>query len=260
MTEAAPGGPVRWQDATVASLAVRTPRIKSVVLSPSRPFGFRAGQHVDIRLTAEDGYRAVRSYSIASGPETTGTLELAIERLDDGEVSPFFHDVVAAGDVIEVKGPLGGHFVWPGADAGPVLLVGGGSGVAPLMSMVRHRAAIRSDLPTVLLLSARTWDDVLFRDELIALAGRGDGFSLVLAITREAPRRLRPPRGRGHDGGNRQRLPGAARGGVRLRDQQLRQCGGGRRPGRRRAGERDQDRALRRGLTSAAYWQARHSS
>lgn len=189
MTEAAPGGPVRWQDATVASLAVRTPRIKSVVLSPSRPFGFRAGQHVDIRLTAEDGYRAIRSYSIASGPETTGTLELAIERLDDGEVSPFFHDVVAAGDVIEVKGPLGGHFVWPGADAGPVLLVGGGSGVAPLMSMVRHRAAIRSDLPTVLLLSARTWDDVLFRDELIALAGRGDGFSLVLAITREAPRR-----------------------------------------------------------------------
>ena len=189
MTDAAPGGPVRWQEATVASLAVRTPRIKSFVLSPSRPFDFRAGQHVDIRLTAEDGYRAIRSYSIASGPETTGTLELAIERLDDGEVSPFFHDVVAAGDVIEVKGPLGGHFVWPGADAGPILLVGGGSGVAPLMSMVRHRAAIRSDVPTVLLLSARTWDDVLFRDELIALAGRGDGFSLVLTITREAPRR-----------------------------------------------------------------------
>jgi ferredoxin-NADP reductase len=173
----------------VVAIAALTSRIKSFVLAPPRPFPFRAGQHVDVRLTAPDGYRAVRSYSIASGPEDPGRIELAIEVLEGGEVSPFFHDVVAVGDMIELRGPLGGHFVWTVADGGPLLLVGAGSGVVPLVAMLRHRRVAGAGVPTVLLLSARGWDEVPFRDELLDLHGRGDGFALVLALTREAPRR-----------------------------------------------------------------------
>ena len=173
----------------MVAIAALTSRIKSFVLAPPRPFPFRAGQHVDVRLTAPDGYRAVRSYSIASGPEDPGRIELAIEVLEGGEVSPFFHDVVVVGDVIELRGPLGGHFVWTVADGGPLLLVGAGSGVVPLVAMLRHRRVAGAGVPTVLLLSARGWDEVPFRDELLDLHGRGDGFALVLALTREAPRR-----------------------------------------------------------------------
>ncbi len=182
---------LRWQQAKITAIVPDTPRIKSFFFELSRPFAFRAGQHVDVRLTAPDGYQAERSYSIASAPETAGGLELAIERLDDGEVSPFFHNVAAVGDDIELRGPIGGHFVWEAADGGPILLLGGGSGVVPLMSMIRHRASQNSGVPALLLVSARTFDEILFRYELLALEGRGDGFELALALTREPAKRSR---------------------------------------------------------------------
>lgn len=178
-----------WQTASIVRIEKRTPRVTSFFLQPSRPFAYRAGQHVDVRLTAPDGYQARRSYSIASAPETHGVIELAIEKLDDGEVSPFFHEVAAVGDEFELRGPLGGHFVWPEDESGPLVLVGGGSGVVPLMSMLRHRAARNSAVPVVLVFSVRVWDEVIFRDELIALDERQDGFDLVLTLTREAARR-----------------------------------------------------------------------
>ena len=178
-----------WQTAGIVRIERRTPRVTSFFFQPSRPFTYRAGQYVDVRLTAPDGYQARRSYSIASAPETDGVIELAIEKLDDGEVSPFFHEIAAVGDEIELRGPLGGHFIWPDDDGGPLLLVGGGSGVVPLMSMVRHRVARNSTVPVALVFSARVWDEVVFRDELIALDDRKDGFDLVLTLTREAARR-----------------------------------------------------------------------
>jgi len=178
-----------WQAATVTRVEKRTPRVTSFWFQPSRPFVHRAGQHVDIRLTAPDGYQARRSYSIASAPEDEMGIELAIERLDDGEVSPFFHDVAAVGDEIELRGPLGGHFIWEDGDGGPILLVGGGSGVVPLMAMVRQRVARNSSVPAALLYSSRIWDEVIFRDELIGLDERRDGFDLVLTLTREPARR-----------------------------------------------------------------------
>jgi len=131
----------------------------------------------------------MRSYSIGSSPEDSSRIELAIERLEEGEVSPFFHDVVEVGDEIELRGPLGGHFVWSQTDGGPLLLIGGGSGVVPLMAMIRYRMHAARDVPCVLLLSARAWKDVLFRDELLALHELRRGFALVLTLTREPPRR-----------------------------------------------------------------------
>jgi ferredoxin-NADP reductase len=122
----APEPKLRWQEAKIAAIMPDTPRVKSFLLAPSAPFPFRAGQHVDVRLTAPDGYQAERSYSIASAPEETAAIELAIERLDDGEVSPFFHDIAEVGDAIELRGPIGGHFVWDVEDGGPLLLLGGG--------------------------------------------------------------------------------------------------------------------------------------
>ncbi|RWM25848.1 ferredoxin reductase [Mesorhizobium sp.] len=178
-----------WQTATISRVEKRTPRVTSFWFQPSRPFTHLAGQHVDVRLTAPDGYQARRSYSIASAPEAGAGIELAIERLDDGEVSPFFHDVAEVGDEIELRGPLGGHFIWEVSDGGPILLVGGGSGVVPLMAMVRHRASQKSAAPIALVLSARVWDEVIFRDELIGLDDRRDGFDLVLTLTREQARR-----------------------------------------------------------------------
>jgi ferredoxin-NADP reductase len=178
-----------WQPATLAAIAKQTARVSSFFLAPRQPFAFEAGQHVDVRLTAPDGYQAERSYSIASAPETTGPIELAIERLDDGEVSPYFHDVAAVGDEIELRGPVSGHFAWNVRDGGPLLLLGGGSGVVPLVSMIRHRAAQASRPPALLLYSARRWDELVFRDELLALQGRRDGFDLALALTRDRVRR-----------------------------------------------------------------------
>ena len=184
-----PTAAVRWQTATIAAIEHNTPRVSSFWFKPSVPFAFKAGQHIDIRLTAPDGYRAQRSYSIASAPENAETVEITIERLDDGEVSPFFHDVAQVGDEIELRGPLGGHFVWSVEDGGPLLLIGGGSGVVPLVSMLRHRAAQHSRVPTLLFYSARIWDEVIFRDELLALHDKRDGFELAFAITREPARR-----------------------------------------------------------------------
>jgi ferredoxin-NADP reductase len=180
---------VPWQTAVVTGIVVRTPRIKSFFFALPRPFAFHAGQHVDVRLTAPDGYRAMRSYSIASAPADAATIELAIERLDDGEVSPFFHDVVAVGDEIDVRGPLGGFFIWPDVDDGPLLLAGGGSGVVPLTAMIRHRFASGDRRSVALLYSVRTASDALYHDELLALDERRDGFTLVTTLTREPPAR-----------------------------------------------------------------------
>lgn len=180
---------IRWQKVTISEIRKRTPTVTSFFLSPTAPFSFRAGQHVEVRLTAPDGYRAQRAYSIASAPEENASIELAIENLATGEVSPYFHEVAQIGDEIELRGPIGGHFIWQSADGGPVLLAGAGSGVAPLMSMIRHHANSRSDVPVLLLLSARSWEDVIFRDELLALDAKNGAFKLVLTITRETPKR-----------------------------------------------------------------------
>jgi ferredoxin-NADP reductase len=179
----------KWQSATVIAIESRTPRIKSFLLAPKTPFRFQSGQHVDLRLTAEGGYVAMRSYSIGSSPSDPRHIELAIERLDNGEVSTFFHDAVVVGDEVELRGPLGGHFTWGPQDGGPLLLIGGGSGLVPLMSMVRQQRSAAPDVPVVLLLSARTWDDVLYRDELLEADSSLRGFKLFLALTREPTRR-----------------------------------------------------------------------
>jgi len=178
-----------WQNATVLRIVEQTSRIKSFFLAPEKPFSFEAGQHVDLRLRAEDGYVAMRSYSIASTPHETREIELSIERLDDGEVSPFFHDVVVVGDQIELRGPLGGHFVWRPEDGGPIFLIGGGSGVVPLMSMIRSQQGSNTKVPTKLLLAARTWKELLYRDELLAIDHSQNNFEFIAALSREQPKR-----------------------------------------------------------------------
>jgi ferredoxin-NADP reductase len=180
----APAERFDWREASVMRVIVQTPRVKSFFLRPPNWHGFIAGQHVDVRLTAPDGYQAQRSYSIASAPEDT-EVELAIERLEEGEVSPFFHEVVQQGDTVEVRGPIGGHFTWGPADGGPVLLVGGGSGVVPLVSMLRHRARVAPEVPAVLVYSSRAMDEVIFREELIARAENEPNLRLILTLTRE---------------------------------------------------------------------------
>jgi ferredoxin-NADP reductase len=184
--EPAGASKLAWQTAVVAAIETRTPTVRSYFFRLPQPMRFVAGQHMDVRLTAPDGYQAQRSYSIASAPESADLVELAIERLPDGEVSPFFHDVAAIGDEIELRGPIGGHFNWSVDDGGPLLLVGGGSGVVPLVCMLRHRAARGSTVPAALVYSARTAADLIFGDELRALARRADGFALFATLTREA--------------------------------------------------------------------------
>lgn len=186
MTESAvPARKRPWQTARVVAIESLSPRIKGFHFAlPDAPT-FVAGQHMDVRLVAPDGYEAQRSYSIASAPERPDRIELAIERLEDGEVSSFFHDVVQVGDEIELRGPLGGHFVWSVEDGGPILLIGGGSGVVPLMSMVRHHAARASSIPVTLVTSARTAVDLLYLDEQRRLQANGV-FRLVARVTREA--------------------------------------------------------------------------
>ena len=174
-----------WQSATVVAIEPRTPTVKSFFFRLPRPLRFVPGQHMDVRLTAPDGYEAQRSYSIASAPDGTDRIELAIELLRDGEVSPFFFDTVAIGDEIELRGPIGGHFMWSVDDGGPLLLIGGGSGVVPLASMLRHRAARTSTVPVTLVYSARTAVDLIFGDELRVLCARRDGFHFIPTLTRE---------------------------------------------------------------------------
>jgi len=176
-------GRLSWRAATVVELRPETVRVKTVVLDVPEWEAHRAGQHVDVRLTAEDGYQAERSYSIAAS--TRGRLELTVERIDDGEVSPWLTAIAQPGDKLEVRGPVGGFFVWDPAPGGAALLVGGGSGVVPLMSMARQRAAEGGGVTTRLLYSARSWDDVIYRDELGTLAR--DGLDVVYTLTREQP-------------------------------------------------------------------------
>src|SRR5262245_31081081 len=158
-------GRLEWQLGRVVSIVEETPRTKSLLLDVPDWAGHRAGQHVDIRLTAEDGYQAQRSYSIASPPEER-QITLTVERLEDGEVSPYLTDGLQVGDQLELRGPIGGYFTWQVASGGPLLLIGGGSGIVPLMAMIRHRAAQKSTLPTRLLFSSRDVDDIIYRHEL----------------------------------------------------------------------------------------------
>ena len=178
--------PTRWVSASIERVVHQTPRAVSVFVRAPLPEHV-AGQHVDVRLTADDGYQAQRSYSIASAPGAAA-LELVIERLPDGEVSPYFHEAAQPGDTFDLRGPLGGHFVWRAADGGPLLLVGGGSGVVPLMSIAREHAARASTAPALLVYSARTWGDIIFRDELLAARAAGRTLEIMLATTREDPR------------------------------------------------------------------------
>jgi ferredoxin-NADP reductase len=176
---------IAWRLAALDDVIVETPRAKTLVLdAPGWP-GHLAGQHVDVRLTAEDGFQAQRSYSIASAPEDA-SLALTVERLEDGEVSPYLTDELRPGDELELRGPIGGYFVWRNQDGGPLLLVAGGSGLVPLMAMLRHRAAQSSTVDTRLLLSSRSSDDALYRDELARLAA-GDGLAVHQTFTREQP-------------------------------------------------------------------------
>jgi ferredoxin-NADP reductase len=179
---------LNWQTATVRAIKLETPRVKSFTLELPDWRAFRPGQHYDVRLTAPDGYQAQRSYSIASAPERSGSIELTVEVIEDGEVSPYFHEVVREGDQVEVRGPIGGPFTWTVKSGGPVLLAGGGSGVVPLMSMLRHRAeAGGSGIPALLLYSARGIDEAIYREELLDMAARDEGFQLELALTRRQP-------------------------------------------------------------------------
>jgi ferredoxin-NADP reductase len=173
-----------WRVAEVVNVVPETPGVKTITFDvPGWP-GHRAGQHVDVRLTAEDGYQAQRSYSIASTPDDT-RVELTVERLEDGDVSPYLTDELRPGDRIELRGPVGGWFVWEPAQGGPLLLVAGGSGVVPLMAMIRTRAAAGSDVDTRLLFSSRSWEDVIYREELERLGG--DGLAVIHTLTRSQP-------------------------------------------------------------------------
>ena len=163
-----------------------TDRVKTLALDVPGWAGHRAGQHVDVRLTADDGYQAQRSYSLAS-PAGGSSVELTVEQIDDGEVSPYLTEEARAGDRFELRGPVGGYFVWDSNPGGSVLLVGGGSGVVPLMAMVRQRVANGDTVRTLLLYSARSWEDVIYRDELERHAQRGDGLEIVYTLTRDQP-------------------------------------------------------------------------
>ena len=175
-------GRLTWQSATVGSVTDETPQVRTLLLEvPDWP-GHRAGQHVDIRLTADDGYQAERAYSIASAPGEP--LAITVERLDDGEVSPYLTEELQPGDSLEVRGPIGGYFVWEPAFGGPLLLLAGGSGVVPLRSMLRCRASAGSSVPTRLLYSSRSFQDVIYRAELDGLS---DGAEVIHALTRSQP-------------------------------------------------------------------------
>jgi ferredoxin-NADP reductase len=178
-------GRLTWQVGHVVEATTETPPVKSLRLDlPAWP-GHRAGQHVDIRLTADDGYQAVRSYSIASPPEEQ-RIEVTIERLDDGEVSPYLTDEARVGDALELRGPIGGYFVWDVALGGPLFLVAGGSGIVPLMAMIRHRVATGNPTRITLLYSARSPEDVIYRQEVEDVASR-PAIHVIYTYTRSQP-------------------------------------------------------------------------
>jgi ferredoxin-NADP reductase len=175
-----------WRIGEVVETSPDTPRTKSLFLDVPGWAGHRAGQHVDVRLTAEDGYQAQRSYSIASAPED-GRVELLVERLEDGEVSPYLTDELRAGDGLELRGPIGGWFAWETREGGPLLLVAGGSGIAPLMAMIRHRQAAGNGTPTRLLFSSRSYEEIIFRQELERLASGDETLQIIHTLTRSRP-------------------------------------------------------------------------
>jgi ferredoxin-NADP reductase len=175
-------GRLSWQVAVVVSVTWETSSVATIQLDPADWAGHRAGQHLDVRLTAEDGYMAERSYSIASAPDEP--LAITVERLEDGEVSPYLAGELRAGDELELRGPIGGYFVWEPGDGGPLMLLAGGSGVVPLRSILRHRLNSGSDIPARLLYSSRGWEDVIYRDEL----GRDQhGAQVSYTLTRSQP-------------------------------------------------------------------------
>jgi ferredoxin-NADP reductase len=178
---------LEWQIATVKAIKQETPNVKTFTLALPNWLEHRAGQHYDVRLTAPDGYQAQRSYSIASEPERAGEIDLTVERIEDGEVSTYMDEVLVPGDFIEVRGPIGGYFVWEARMGGPLLLVAGGSGVVPLMSMLRHRAAAGSSVPARLLYSSRTPQDAIYMRELDALRARDAGLEIFQTFTRSQP-------------------------------------------------------------------------
>ena len=183
-------GRLTWQVATVTSVTRETGSVVTIALDPPDWPGHRAGQHLDVRLTADDGYTAERSYSIASAPGEP--VAITVERLEDGEVSPYLTEELRAGDKLELRGPIGGYFVWEPADGGPLMLPAGGSGVVPLRSILRHRSRTGSDVPARLLYSARTLPDVIYRGELDQ---DHDGAQVIYTLTRS-----QPPGWTGHTG------------------------------------------------------------
>jgi ferredoxin-NADP reductase len=182
MERTAVRGRLTWQVATVRSVTRETDSVVTIELEPPDWLGHRAGQHLDVRLTADDGYTAERSYSIASAPGEP--VAITVERLEGGEVSPYLSEDLRAGDELELRGPIGGYFVWEPGDGGPLTLLAGGSGVVPLRSILRHRQRSGSDVPARLLYSARTLPDVIYRGEL----DQGhDGIQVIYTLTRSQP-------------------------------------------------------------------------
>ena len=178
---------IDWQIASVKAIKTETPRVKSFTLMLPSWTLHKPGQHYDVRLTAPDGYQAQRSYSIATAPGMEGEVDLTVERIEDGEVSVYMHDILVPGDLLEVRGPIGGYFVWDGSGDNPLLLVAGGSGIAPLMSMIRHRAKVGIKSPVHLLYSSRTYSDIIYHDELDQLDNARDGLRVFHTLTRDQP-------------------------------------------------------------------------
>ncbi|HVU70291.1 MAG TPA: ferredoxin reductase [Ktedonobacteraceae bacterium] len=180
-------GRLSWQLGEVVAVQEETAQTKSITLAVPHWNGHRPGQHVDVRLTAEDGYQAERSYSIASAPGPESRVTLTVERIDDGEVSPYLTGELRVGDQLELRGPIGGYFVWEEQMGGPLLLIAGGSGIVPLMAMIRSWAALGSTLPIRLLYSSRSYPEVIYRDELACLVKSKTKLEVVYALTREQP-------------------------------------------------------------------------
>jgi ferredoxin-NADP reductase len=175
-------GRLTWQTAMVKSLMDETAQVRTISLSVPDWAGHQAGQHIDVRLTAEDGYQAEREYSIASAPGEP--VSITVERLEDGEVSPYLTEELRVGDEIELRGPVGGYFVWDVADGGPLLLLAGGSGVVPLRAILRHRERVGSTVPVRLLYSSRSLADVIYRSELDQPL---EGVTVIHTLTRQQP-------------------------------------------------------------------------
>ena len=173
-----------WHVATVTKVRVASDRVKLFTLEVPTGGNFKAGQHYDVRLTAPDGYQAQRSYSLASSPGDTNLIEIAIELIDDGEVSSYFHDSVEPGEMIEVRGPIGGHFTWEPSHTKSSIFVAGGSGIAPIISMLRHRFTVKNNAPALLLFSVRTEDDILYREELERMSDNDPSLHVVTTVTR----------------------------------------------------------------------------